>query len=145
MGKSPCRNDLESRPAISSVRRALELLSRASVDWRNGDPSAEGALHWPVSVNLARRALRQALEALESPAWRIDSQEVRCSHCGGTGFEGDDPCEFCSATGREAHLEDALRGSLWWNSMSPTERRHWLEVADSAVPADAWRAFQAQC
>lgn len=40
-------------------------------------------------------------------------------------------------------LEDALRGSIWWNSISRAERQHWLEAADSAVPADAWRAFQA--
>lgn len=130
--------------ATTAVRRALELLGRASVDWRNGDGNHPGPLHWPVSVNLARRALREALEALESPAWLVDSQSARCPHCGGTGFQGDDPCEFCSATGRDGQLEDALRGSVWWNAISPTVRRHWLEVADSAVPADAWVAYKRQ-
>ena len=64
-----------------------------------------------------------------------------CQHCAGTGFQGDGPCEFCSATGRDGQLEDALRGSLWWNSISRAERRHWLEVANSAVGADAWAAY----
>lgn len=126
----------------AAVRQALELLGRASADWRNGGACETGPLHWPVSVNLARRLLRQALEALESPEWKRPSAEPRCQHCGGTGFEGDDPCEFCCATGRDGHIENALRGSIWWNSISRAERRHWLEVADSAVPADAWRAFQ---
>ncbi|MGB6485480.1 MAG: hypothetical protein WBE91_01170 [Steroidobacteraceae bacterium] len=67
--------------------------------------------------------------------------ESRCLHCGGTGFEGDDPCEFCDATGRDA--QDARAGMAWFNSMTPAERAHWLEVAGSAVPFDAWRAFQA--
>lgn len=38
--------------------------------------------------------------------------------------------------------EDARAGMAWFNSLSRAERAHWLEVADSAVPADAWRAFQ---
>ena len=52
------------RDPAAAVRSALELLSRASADWRNGGGCEAGPLHWPVSVNLARRALRQALEAL---------------------------------------------------------------------------------
>jgi len=31
----------------------------------------------------------------------------------------------------------------WWNSITEERRRHWLSVAGSAVPADAWRAFVA--
>jgi hypothetical protein len=44
------------------MRRALDLLGRASEDWRNGTPRESGSLHWPVAVNLARRELRQALK-----------------------------------------------------------------------------------
>ena len=54
-----------------------------------------------------------------------------CRRCGGTGSEGDEACEFRSATGRGGQLEDALSGSIWWNSISRAERlawrvRHWL-------------------
>ncbi len=51
--------------ASASIARALELLGRASQDWRNGTAEVPGALHWPVAVNLARRELREALEVLE--------------------------------------------------------------------------------
>lgn len=34
-------------------------------------------------------------------------------------------------------------GIAWWNSLSKHERRIWLLHADSAAPADAWRAYQA--
>ena len=103
-------NTISDMPtATAAVRGALELLGRASDDWRNGGGCESGSLHWPVAVNLARRSLRQALEALESQ---------RCPS------------------------EDTSAGITWFNSLTPTERRHWLEVADSAVPADAWRAFQ---
>ena len=53
--------------ASASIARALELLGRASQDWRNGTAEVPGALHWPVAVNLARRELREALEVLEAP------------------------------------------------------------------------------
>lgn len=56
--------------ALVAIRRALDLLGRASSDWRNGGQSAEGALHWPVSVNLARRALREALGRSSRPGGR---------------------------------------------------------------------------
>lgn len=31
----------------------------------------------------------------------------------------------------------------WYNSLSPTERAHWHEVAGSAAPTDAWAAWKA--
>lgn len=37
--------------------------------------------------------------------------------------------------------EDA-EGMTWWNSLTPQQRRHWLDRAGSARPADAWRAYQ---
>ena len=99
-----------SAPAAQiRVQETLELLGRASQDWRNGTAEVPGALHWPVAVNLARRRLREALEALEA----------------------------------EGSPAEALIGMSWWNSLPPTRRRYWLEVAGSARPADAWRAFQA--
>lgn len=33
-------------------------------------------------------------------------------------------------------------GMTWWNASSEQERAHWLMVATSAVPADAWRTYQ---
>lgn len=33
-------------------------------------------------------------------------------------------------------------GMAWWNTATDRERAHWLAVADSARPVDAWRAFQ---
>ena len=38
---------------------------------------------------------------------------------------------------------DAELGIAWYNRLSRAERLHWHRVASSAVPADAWRAFQA--
>ena len=49
-----------------SIAEALDLLGRASADWKNGTDAVPGPLHWPVAVNLARRHLREALEALEA-------------------------------------------------------------------------------
>ena len=37
---------------------------------------------------------------------------------------------------------DALLGITWWNRISRVQRAHWLEVAGSFVPADAWAAFK---
>ena len=92
-----------------TIAEALELLGRASADWKNGTDAVPGPLHWPVAVNLARRQLREALEALEA----------------------------------ERSPAEALVGMSWWNGLTPTRRRYWLDVAGSARPADAWRAFQA--
>lgn len=36
---------------------------------------------------------------------------------------------------------DTQAGIDWWNGLSEERRAHWLQVAGSAVPADAWRAF----
>lgn len=34
-------------------------------------------------------------------------------------------------------------GIAWWNSCTEEERAHWLRVAASAVPLDAWLAYLA--
>ena len=107
---------MSAAAALASIARALELLGRASQDWRNGTGEVPGALHWPVAVNLARRELGAALEALDGP-------------------------EAVSG-GHVVDLEDARAGIAWWNSLTPARRQRWLEVAGSARPADAWRAFQ---
>lgn len=39
-------------------------------------------------------------------------------------------------------LDDPQAGVAWWNDCSEQERGHWLTVAKSAVPADAWAAYQ---
>lgn len=33
-------------------------------------------------------------------------------------------------------------GLEWWNGLTESDRAHWMRVAGSAVPADAWKAFQ---
>ena len=99
--------------ATAAVREAIDVLSRASADWRNGDVHQAGPVHWSAAVPAAWDALRRALRELEA----LETQ--------GTAFE------------------DAQDGIAWWNSLQAAERREWLEIAGSAVPADAWRAFQA--
>lgn len=38
----------------------------------------------------------------------------------------------------------AIAGIEWWNSVSESTRRYWLEVAKSSSPADAYRAYLVQ-
>ena len=38
--------------------------------------------------------------------------------------------------------QDAELGMRWYNGLSKAERLRWHRIAGSAVPADAWRAFQ---
>jgi hypothetical protein len=42
-------------------------------------------------------------------------------------------------SGRDLDVE---AGMDWWNGLSRLERAYWLGVADSAVAADAWKAFK---
>ena len=44
--------------ARQAMAEALDILDHAAADWH------DGSLHWPVAVSLARRRLREALEAL---------------------------------------------------------------------------------
>lgn len=44
---------------------------------------------------------------------------------------------------REAAGPLADCGIAWWNGLSPEERTHWLRVAGSACPADAFEAWRA--
>jgi len=37
--------------------------------------------------------------------------------------------------------DDAQAGMEWWNGCSEQERAHWLTMAASARPADAYHAF----
>ena len=37
---------------------------------------------------------------------------------------------------------DELAGIEWWSSMSEPRRADWLQLADSARPADAWAEFK---
>jgi hypothetical protein len=47
-----------------------------------------------------------------------------------------------AATTRTTIPADAEMGIAWYNGLSKAERALWHRVAGSAVPADAWRAFQ---
>ena len=105
-----------------AIRQALEVLSRASADWRGNGAADAGPVHWPLAVELARRELAQALEVLEQR------------------------CEVCRLPDNDRGLDagDARIGMAWWNSLTPTRRREWLEAAHSGRPVDAWNAFKAQ-
>jgi hypothetical protein len=39
-------------------------------------------------------------------------------------------------------LDDPQAGVAWWNGCTEPERAHWLAMAKSAVPAEAWAACQ---
>lgn len=120
------QSSLQRDDASASVRRAFDLLSRASADWRNGGGCESGALHWPVAITLARSELRQALKALDSEKFarrRVPRTTADCL---------DSP-----------DADDARAGLAWYNSATVTERRHWHQIARSAVPADAWEAYKA--
>lgn len=98
-----------SAEAARAVREAIELLGRASADWRNGKDAVPGPLHWPVAIHHARKRLQDALEAFDD-----------------NGLD----------------LEDALRGSIWFNGLNRTERALWLGAAGTAVPAEAWSYYK---
>lgn len=40
------------------------------------------------------------------------------------------------------NTDDVLQSIKWWNRLAETQREFWLQVADSATPADAWAAYQ---
>jgi hypothetical protein len=50
---------------------------------------------------------------------------------------GAHPMPGLSPAGNDAEL-----GMAWWNGLTELERAHWMEVADSAIPADAWKAWK---
>lgn len=73
----------------------------------------------------------------------------RCAECGGTGFDEDAACEFCDGTGRAEPVTEQVRspaealfGMAVYNGWTPAERARWHAVAESAVPADAVRAWE---
>lgn len=39
-------------------------------------------------------------------------------------------------------MDDAEKGMAWWNTLSESDRLYWLELANSACPADAWEWFK---
>lgn len=39
-------------------------------------------------------------------------------------------------------VDDPEAVMSWWNACSEQERGHWLAVAKSSVPAEAWAAYQ---
>ena len=40
--------------------------------------------------------------------------------------------------------ENESLGIAWWNHITESQRAKWLEIAKSAIPAEAWAAFQSQ-
>ncbi len=64
-------------------------------------------------------------------------------HDGDRGVLVIEPAQSQPAAVRPLIPQDAELGIAWWNRIGAVERARWLAVAGSAVPADAWRAFQA--
>jgi hypothetical protein len=48
-----------------------------------------------------------------------------------------------NATARHATADEDA-GMKWWNSLSEIARRFWLNQADTAVVADAWKAYKSR-
>lgn len=43
---------------------------------------------------------------------------------------------------RRAPTQQEIIGILWYNRLTPRQRAYWHRMADSPVPADAFRAYQ---
>ncbi|MGH8229784.1 MAG: hypothetical protein ACREU3_18095 [Steroidobacteraceae bacterium] len=112
-----------------AIRRALELLNRASGDWRNGGGDS-GPLHWPTAIAFATRELRDALAAPEPVDETPEAATVE------SYFPGQERL----ARERARLLPEAREGMAWYNSITKAERAHYDALARSAVPADAWEA-----
>lgn len=153
---------MNTKAAAEQVRHALDLLHRASADWRNGDAHSAGPLHWSAAVPAAWQALSRALRALEAAegaGTRGDSTGCACGRqhemrglleeaserlrgwSAGAGPDGKLIARIDAALERDD--DDAVAGMRWYNRLTPTQRRQWHEIAGSAVPAAAWRAFKA--
>lgn len=76
----------------------------------------------------ARQVIRKAREALRVPY--LD------------GFL--DRAQDQTSTVIRALTQEAEAGMAWYNALTEAERGHWHRVADSAVPEDAWKAYQQQ-
>jgi hypothetical protein len=109
--------------ATAEVREAIDLLGRVSTDWRNGNPSAPGPVHWSAAVPAAREALSRALLILEE----IDSQQALPATPADPPTTDDD--------------RDVAIGMAVYNGWTRAERLHWHQVAGSARPVDAYRAY----
>lgn len=70
----------------------------------------------------------------------IEPIPERCPQCGGTGLDEDGACDSCGGAGQ---AQDAEVGMASWNGLTRPERARWLDVAGSAVPAEAWAAWKA--
>jgi hypothetical protein len=124
--------------ATAAVREALTVLERASSDWRNGNAHVPGPVHWTAAIPAAWKALSRALEALEMAGGAPAATATTRCPCGREHCPGD-----CLGSLDWQERADARDGIATYNSWTRAERMHWHQVARSAVPADAWRAFQA--
>ena len=100
------------------------------------------------SVNASPDIQRTIAEALEVPAVIAGSvpfgRLARALAEAGlrTHYDGDRQAIVIEPQAQR-NVADALVGVAWFNGLSRAERAYWLELAGSARPADAWRAFQA--
>lgn len=94
--------------------------------------------------------IRCAAEATQaeprSVEFRLHSFIAKLS--GSFGFAGEAELDAAVWALLEANVlakpgADDQAGIDWWNSLTEERRWHWLSVAGSVVPADAWRAFLA--
>lgn len=59
---------------------------------------------------------------------RHHETKALCRHCGGTGFDGDEPCDFCAASGRSETGAEPASQPKGITKMT-TEQRQQLETA----------------
>ena len=96
------------------------------------------AIHNPTEV--------PALIAGSVPLVRLSAALARTGltarHDADRGMLVIEPAQSQPAAVRPLIPADAELGMRWYNRLSKAERVLWHRVAGSAVPADAWAAFQ---
>ncbi len=56
-------------------------------------------------------------------------------------FGGKPMCRACRRDAERQAADDVL-GMAWWNELTEQRRAHWLQLAGSCRPVDAWHCFK---
>lgn len=102
------------------------------------NPTAPAAAHTEVPAVIAGNVpLVRLSEALARAG-------LTARHDADRGMLVIEPAQSQPASAQPRPLvpADAELGIAWWNRIGAMERARWLAVVGSAVPADAWAAFQ---
>jgi len=135
-----------------AVRQSGVRLPYCTCSRGSDDPHKDNCKFW--AGILAARTLWMDRNVTAWSCRQEASGHERCSQwCGHP--------EFCTAVGTDRRAQKAhelkateqantprftpaieAEGMAWWNSLTVTQRDHWLKQAGSAAPADAWQAFR---